>query len=162
MKLKDMKIWAKRGTYQISSDGRVFSTKSNKFLTPRVHSHGYLRVSISKKDYYIHRLVAEYFLGESDCEVNHKNGDKKDNRVENLEYVSSKENKQHAWNIGMYNHKGINHYRSYITEDIARAILEDKETNHAEVARKFGVNWKLVHNIRRGISWKHLHKRESY
>jgi hypothetical protein len=117
-------------------------------------------VSISKKDYYIHRLVAEYFLGESEHEVNHKNGNKKDNRVENLEYVTSSENKRHAWDAGIYKHRGKAHYRSYITEDVAQAILDDKDSNHAAVARKFGINWKLAHNIRRGISWKHLTKKD--
>lgn len=103
--------------------------------------------------------MAQTFLGQSDREVNHRNGNKKDNRAENLEYVSSKGNKKHAWDNGLYRHKGTKHYRSYISEEKARAILEDPETNHAEVARKHGVNWKLAHNIRKGKSWKHLHEK---
>lgn len=51
----------------------------------------------------VHRLVAAAFLGESEegHVVNHKNGDRFDNRVENLEYVTQGENVKHAWDNGL-------------------------------------------------------------
>lgn len=62
----------------------------------------------SKKNQSIHRLVATYFLDNPRMcrEVNHKNGRKDDNRVENLEWCTSSENKKHAYRTGIINHRG--------------------------------------------------------
>lgn len=70
-------------------------------LTPRLTQKGYHRVTIStgekRKDFYIHRLVASHFIPNPSMKktVNHKNGDKSDNTVENLEWLSLQENIQH-------------------------------------------------------------------
>jgi hypothetical protein len=67
-------------------------------------SLGYLTVNFQMrgKKYYIHRLVAEHFIdGDSSLEVNHKDGDKKNNYVSNLEWVTSRENQLHAFKLGL-------------------------------------------------------------
>jgi len=62
-----------------------------KNIRPRKHTHGYLRVQIDRKDYYIHRLVLETFRGiPIGKEVNHKNSNRADNRLVNLEAVTRK------------------------------------------------------------------------
>ena len=89
--------------YKISSIGRVMSlnylnTGKEKILKPRKEGKGYLKVTLSKegekKDFKIHRLVAQSFLDNPDNlpQINHRNEDKKDNRVENLEYCDAKYN----------------------------------------------------------------------
>ena len=73
-----------------------------KTLKPRITRNGYLRVQIGNKDYYIHRLVAEVFIGDiTDLEINHKDGIKSNNSVSNLEIVTRYANHDHAILTGL-------------------------------------------------------------
>lgn len=98
------------GLYEVSSLGRVRSlgricsakngstqTKRARILTQEVSIHGYCRIRLYDangvvRHHAVHRLVLEAFVGKDDREVNHKNEIKTDNRLENLEYCTSKEN----------------------------------------------------------------------
>lgn len=88
--------------YMVSKDGNVFSIKSNKYLKSRLCNAGYLmlvlRTNGMSKNMSIHRLVASTYLSNDENKkcVNHKNGIKTDNRVENLEWVTYKENIEHS------------------------------------------------------------------
>ena len=68
---------------------------------------------IGKKRFYIHRLVAMSFISNPNKypQINHKNGNKKDNRVENLEWCTQKQNNQHAWKTGL--NKGFERTKEY-------------------------------------------------
>lgn len=109
--------------YQISNLGRVVSNKNGKsrFLKPQQDAVGYLHVRLYKEDnslgsygdnrgkrprlYKVHRLVAETFIPRENHEqhfhVNHINGDKTDNVVENLEWLSHADNIRHSWETGL-------------------------------------------------------------
>ena len=97
--------------YEVSRDGIVKRKSDGKIFKPVKDKKGYHMVRIkcpaySKhkdqcKNYKIHRLVSMFYLDDysDELQANHKNGVKTDNRVENLEMVTNRENVLHAWNI---------------------------------------------------------------
>ena len=90
------------GEYQATEDGRVWGVRSHRFLKPRVNTRGYLQLKLFSNgrvlSFRVHRLIALTFLGPvpTGCEVNHKDHNKLNNEVGNLEYVTRVEN-QHAY-----------------------------------------------------------------
>lgn len=93
--------------YLIYPDGKVWSTKTNKFLSPFLSQQGYFRVSLSNhKKYFVHRLVAETFIPNPNNfpQINHKDENKQNNKVENLEWVTNKQN----MNYGTRNNRAGN------------------------------------------------------
>ena len=91
--------------YAVDKDGNVYSSKADRLLTPHTEQ-GYKRVSIrSGKEYKVkvHRIVAETYIPNPNQlpQVNHIDGDKTNNTVANLEWVSAKENMRHAHRTGL-------------------------------------------------------------
>lgn len=91
----------------ISKNGEICYTKTQKILaaTP-IDKNTYIRVSINyngKRQEYVHKLVAETYIPnpENKLQVNHKDGNKHNNNVDNLEWVTAKENSQHACDTGL-------------------------------------------------------------
>tara|TARA_R110000796_G_C14288431_1_gene403632 strand:+ start:58 stop:558 length:501 start_codon:yes stop_codon:yes gene_type:complete len=103
--------------YLIYEDGRVFTKKYNKFLKPSTHQDGYKQVVLGigvknkSKTIKIHRLVAIHYIPnpENKPEVDHINQDPSDNRVENLRWVTSKENSDNRRTIMKTNKSGHKH-----------------------------------------------------
>lgn len=94
------------GRYFISSNGQI-KNKYGKILKPWIRNGYYtigLMINKKRTNYYIHRLVAEYFLSNPDKHrnfVNHLDGDKLNNNVSNLEWCTRQENAQHAYETGL-------------------------------------------------------------
>ena len=103
----------KKFNYEVSSDGRVRNRKTKKELKQNIDSRGYYRVCLSsgargsQKVKSVHRLVAETFIDNisNKEQVNHINGNKLDNNINNLEWVTPKENIKHAIETGLSNVK---------------------------------------------------------
>lgn len=99
-----MEIWKQieDSHYYVSSLGRVMNSSTNKVLVPRKSRGGYLRVHLPyRRDVFIHRLVAESFIPnvENKPTVNHKDGIKDNNRVENLEWATMSEQNYHKYRV---------------------------------------------------------------
>lgn len=86
----------------VFEDGKIYREfkKKCKLIKPNVRSHGYSTVEINGKAVYTHRLIMEAFRGKSELTVDHIDGDKTNNALYNLEYVTLSENVKRAYNIG--------------------------------------------------------------
>ena len=95
------------GLYEINKNGEVRNTKNKNTIVGDINNCGYYRVSLynqgQSKRYFRHRLVAEQFLDKPEGKdfVNHIDGDKSNNSLENLEWVSQSENEKHAFENGL-------------------------------------------------------------
>jgi hypothetical protein len=158
MKPKFKPIPGYDGKYLISSCGKVYSHKHKKFLKPQLKRNGYLGVILCKgsktKHFMVHRLVAKAFceLSNGATEVNHKDGDKKNNHFTNLEWVTSSENRKHAlWILGNIPF-GDKNKRS---KRVAQVCIESNKTvavfpSTWEAARKTGLHQTSIARAARG------------
>ena len=165
--------------YQISNLGRVKSLErydkynryvNEKILVPRKHTQGYLRVSLGKKDYYIHRLVAETFIENKENKpyINHKDGDKTNNKVENLEWCTAKENMLHAFYVLKYADndfmKKISNCKKRKEATKKRRLLNDKQVLEIRkskesdkiLSEKYNVSRGTIFNIRKYKTYKEV------
>jgi len=127
---------------------------------------GYHRVYLCKdgkiKAYKLHRLVAGAFIDNPENKpcVNHKNGIKTDNRVDNLEWCSYQENARHAIDTGLQTYVyGESRASSKLTNEQAKEIkimLNEGVKTQKEIGELFGVSHVAVSDIKRGVTWSHI------
>lgn len=151
------------GSYQVSSCGRVRSLRSG---SPRVlklaaRPDGYLSVWAGEKSMsLVHRLVAQAFLGEppDGMQVNHIDGDKSNNEVRNLEYVTRKQNMQHALRTGLMPRDGADNPSAKATEEQIRQAhqMVSSGIGVKRVAESLGLPHSVVRHAVNGKTWKHL------
>ena len=143
--------------YEITTDGEVY--RNGRQLKSWDNGRGYLILRIGEKTKAVHRLVAEVFLRQVEglTEVNHKDGDKKNNHVSNLEWCSRSQNIQHAYDNELRSAKGENNARATTTEETVREIcVLIAEGMKPSKIRDMGYPYSLVRNIKRKTNWKYL------
>lgn len=153
--------------YEISTTGQVASTKNGAWrLMAQNTDKGYKRFSVTKVSKGIagrrrvHRAVAETFIPNPDnlSEVNHKNGKKWDNRVENLEWASHQKNMEHAgqWNLLR---SGTSTPSNKLTEDQVREIrakVQLGDRSMRSISREYKVSLPTILGIIKGTKWRKL------
>jgi hypothetical protein len=172
--MPDMENWKAvpgyEGFYEISDLGRVrritvIGESIGKILLPDI-TKGYSRVTLCRDNVHdrrqVHHLVMEAFVGPrpKGMEVNHKRGVINGNALDNLEYVTRRQNALHAYGVlGKKSQQGSQHGRSKITEEIARAIFQARQECKSlnDISAKFGVCIATVSMIANKKIWKHIH-----
>jgi len=169
---KDLKGY--EGIYKISNKGDIIklaTTTVNSLGVIRKHKEKTLSTNCKNGHYksvgicgvtkYVHRLVAESFIPnvENKKLVNHKDGNKLNNSVDNLEWVTYKENTDHAWKLGLINCRGSNSKHAKLNESQVKEIKElltIGELTHGEIATKYKVCRQNISYISAGKRWKHV------
>lgn len=161
--------------YRVGSDGTVWTCRKQtaknywaetpewRELRQNINGMGYYVVGLSylgnRKKFTVHTLVAVSFFGPrpDKMECRHLNGNPLDNRVENLQWGTSKENKADMFEHGTFS-CGSKGYNAKLTDQDVQAIRSLKNTgvSQAEIGRQFGVGQDRISRIMNRKQWKHL------
>jgi hypothetical protein len=180
-----MEIWKDiqgyEGLYEVSNFGNINSLdryvmgKGGNLIFQKgikkknqPHKEGYWRIFLSKngiaKSYLVHRLVAIAFIPnpESKLQVNHKDLNRANTHVDNLEWVTNQENAIHGYKNNK-NRQGISgekHYKSILNSNDVIAILELKNNGvrQKELAAMFKVSRATIYDVVNGKSWQSVSK----
>lgn len=160
-----------QGIYSISDSGEVKNNRTDKTIKQSFYKNGYLGVGIvingKQKRYRVHRLVAMTFLEnpEKKTQVNHKDGNKTNNSVSNLEWATPQENMRHAYANGLkeinYSQKGYKNPKAVIQCDLnGNEIRRYKSIKDAE--RITGIDnsgiakaCKGIYKTQKGFKWRY-------
>jgi plasmid maintenance system antidote protein VapI len=136
-------------------------------LKPRHNNRGYALIKArnnttgKRDDLLVHRLIAEAFIPNPDNlpEVNHKHGDKDDNRPSELEWCTALDNSRHAHRIGLIDNRGERNGNAKLTLEQVKEIRDsytpwDRNFSGRALARKYGVDDSTINEIIRGRRWK--------
>lgn len=170
--LKPYYINGIKSSYYVSKNAEVINTKNNKikFMKPQCQKNGYylVHLHLNGKSYFrwLHRMVAECFIDnpENKPEVNHKDGNKSHNYMSNLEWVTTKENIEHAFktNLRGYGEKSSN--TKIRKKDVITIceMLEDNQLTMTEIADYIGCSYSIVFMIKSKKCWVDISKNYNF
>ena len=160
------------GLYMALSDGRIWSYASQTYLTPMTDQKGYKAVKLYKKGEWkqikVHRVVLSTFVHQppGKDQINHIDGVKDNNSLNNLEWVTGKENMRHAFDNGLEKGKrGEEHNMAKLkNEDVitirqlyASGITQTgKRYSQRQLAKMYGVRQATIWGILHGVNWSHI------
>ena len=162
---KDIKQY--NGKYQASDNGRIRNAKK-KVLKTFIDKSGYLLVSLYKdgknKTFRVHRIIYETFFGDipNDFQINHKDFNRSNNKINNLEAVTREQNVKHSLHntirANAYDANGnrISKGNSKINKEIAeeiRTIYATEDVTYNDLAKAYGIKRSTVGDVITGKSW---------
>lgn len=138
--------------------GAFQQLRPGKMLSPCIGRHGYLEIALMRNGkrtkYRLHRLVAAAFVAGyfEKASIDHRDGNKLNNRADNLEWVTLSENTRRQWESGLVNLRGELHPSSKLTNLQANAVAVLYQNNFppSQIAEWFGVSSALVYKIVHG------------
>ena len=160
--------------YYATDDGHIYSQHLQRNISEYFDKDGYKKVRLSNGDgsrkvFSVHRLILETFdpnPHSSELQVNHKDGDKINNRLSNLQWATCKENINHAYNLGLYHNVGDNNNGDHklCTSQVLEIIdlLLAHELTIQQIANKFQVSKYAIECIKYKKTWKHLTKNTNF
>ncbi len=170
------------GLYSVSKNGEIYSHTSQKFLKSHLNGRGYLSVGLSKngkrRTCPVHRLVVVAFIKNKNKhpQVNHKDGVKTNNSVDNLEWCTHSQNMKHSYDNGFhekarvfarelgkefggkFGHEARESNRKLVDNDVLeiRQNWKDKTKTQLQMAKKYGVTVATISLVVNGKRFKHL------
>lgn len=151
--------------YLVSRDGVIFSSiRAGRFLSPTILNVGYEYVGLmadgasKPQKHLVHRIVAAAFCPGSGPVVNHIDGNKRNNRAENLEWCTYTENNDHARDTGLTLSFGSNHYAAKLSAQDVLDIRRRAATGErqADIAQSYGIIRQTVQQIAAGKRWRRV------
>ena len=147
--------------YEVSSDGHIRNKKSGRILHEFINKNGYLITQFDGKTRTVHRVVASVYLDNPNkCEdINHKDGNKRNNSVENLEWCTRSENMKHAYKLGLKISKGEKNGNHKLSKEDVKHIVSiykkgDAKYGAKALAKKFNVAPQTICAVVSGQNWK--------
>jgi len=162
--------------YKMHQSGAIYSLLSNRYLKTGDNGKGYKFVNLwtpngEHKREYVHRLCLKVFSGHKEgLECNHIDGNKSNNHIDNLEWVTKSQNHKHAYETGL---NRVSEYQKKRTSDANRGSghggtrlkerdiinirhLYDSGMTYKKISNIYGVHRDTIGNIVRGNTWKHV------
>ena len=161
--LRDIYCKIYKNKYLVFENGVIFNLCS-KELKGIIDNSGYREVTIDNKQKLVHRIVAERFIPNPENKpcVNHKDGNKLNNDISNLEWCTYSENTKHAYENGLEKKcLGEEHHAHKLTEENVIFIREhykprDKQYSAVKLGKMFGVTEYAIKDVIRRKSWRWL------
>ena len=153
--------------YLLYPNGKIWSARLNKFFVGYVGKRGYRYTLLRDENrvlkiHKIHRLIAETFIPNplNLPQVNHKNGVKDDNSIENLEWVTAQQNSIHAYKNGLsHGRPGEKHHNARLTLENVKQIFRLRKIEKVSekfIAKQFGVSQHHICDILNGRKWANV------
>lgn len=155
-------------TYYVSSNGDIYSKNCKGIKISTITSRGYtnnqFRSTLNDKmTVKVHRVVEKVYDSRDDytgLEINHKNGNKSDNSIFNLEWTTHTENMRHAYRTGLNQNYGERNFSTNITDaqadEICKKLKDGNYNSYVDLAREYNCNPLVITRIARGKAWRRV------